>query len=126
MPQSKETNRNMAASYNKAYALHSLAVVRATPHRAKDRATSHKQNDRQNVASSILPIDGAGKPAIVFGGLRHLRLSAGNLHAPVLRTSHVRLPAPSLCETANKTFTGASVRRFMGGDECYININSLQ
>jgi len=53
--------------------------------------TSHKQNDRQNVASSILPIGGAGVPAIVFGGLRHLRLSAGKRHAPVLRTSHDRL-----------------------------------
>jgi hypothetical protein len=31
-------------SHNKAYVLHSLAVVRAAPHRAKDRATSHKQN----------------------------------------------------------------------------------
>ena len=31
-------------SYNKAYVLHSLAVVRAAPHRAKDRATSHKQD----------------------------------------------------------------------------------
>jgi len=35
----------MAASYNKAYALHSLAVVRATPNRGENTAaTSHKQD----------------------------------------------------------------------------------
>ena len=34
-----------APSHNKAYALHSLAVVRATPNRGgKAAATSHKQN----------------------------------------------------------------------------------
>ena len=37
-------NSGEPTTYNKAYALHSLSVVRATPHRAKDRATSHKQD----------------------------------------------------------------------------------
>jgi len=33
-----------ATSDNKGYALHSLVVVRASPHRAKSRATSHNQS----------------------------------------------------------------------------------
>ena len=81
--------RRLVVSFERMYKDKRAAVM--------TRHFAYPRNDRQNVASSILPIDGAGKPAIVFGGLRHLRLSAGNLHAPVLRTSHVRLPAPSLC-----------------------------
>jgi len=38
-----------ATSYNKAYALHSLAVVRATPNRGGEAAaTSHKQDVIRN------------------------------------------------------------------------------
>jgi len=37
--------KGASPSHNKAYALHSLAVVRATPNRGeKTAATSHKQN----------------------------------------------------------------------------------
>jgi hypothetical protein len=41
----KFCNSADATSYNKAYALHSLSLVRATPNRGgKAAATSHKQN----------------------------------------------------------------------------------
>lgn len=44
--------KGASPSHNKAYALHSLAVVRATPNRGeKTAATSHKQN----VVRKILP-----------------------------------------------------------------------
>jgi len=43
--------KGASPSHNKAYALHSLAVVRATPNRGeKTAATSHKQNVRCNAA----------------------------------------------------------------------------
>ena len=43
------------ASHNKAYALHSLAVVRATPNRGeKTAATSHKQDVRRKTAPDFL------------------------------------------------------------------------
>ena len=41
----KFCNSADATSYNKGYALHSLAVARATPHRGeKTAATSHNQS----------------------------------------------------------------------------------
>jgi len=43
----------LCPAHNKAYALHSLTVVRATPHRAKDRATSHKQGVEQNRLKAV-------------------------------------------------------------------------
>ena len=43
--------KGASPSHNKAYALHSLAVVRATPNRGyKAAATSHKQNVIGNAA----------------------------------------------------------------------------
>jgi hypothetical protein len=42
-----------ATSDNKGYALHSLAVVRAAPHRAKSRATSHNQSVLGNMKNKI-------------------------------------------------------------------------
>jgi len=44
MASAKFCSTGGTTSYNKSYALHSLTVVRATPHRAKGRATSHKKN----------------------------------------------------------------------------------
>jgi len=44
----------VSTAYNKAYALHSLAVVRATPNRGgKAAATSHKQNVEQNRLKAV-------------------------------------------------------------------------
>ena len=42
--------QKLGTTYNKAYALHSLSLVRATPNRGeKTDATSHKQNIRLNI-----------------------------------------------------------------------------
>ena len=53
--------KGASPSHNKAYALHSLAVVRATPHRAKGRATSHKQNVVRHRNKNFDPASVPGK-----------------------------------------------------------------
>ena len=50
------------SAYNKAYALHSLAVVRATPNRGgKAAATSHKQNVVRHRNKNLDPASVPGK-----------------------------------------------------------------
>ncbi|OQB43730.1 MAG: hypothetical protein BWY03_00616 [Parcubacteria group bacterium ADurb.Bin159] len=48
-------------SHNKSYALHSLSLVRATPHRAKGRATSHKKNVVRHRNKNFDPASVPGK-----------------------------------------------------------------
>lgn len=43
----------LLAAPNKAYALHSLSLVRATPHRTRSRAMSHKKNVGQKWRATI-------------------------------------------------------------------------
>ena len=44
----------LCPAHNKAYVLHSLAVVRAAPHRAKNRATSGKQDVVRKATNEIV------------------------------------------------------------------------
>lgn len=55
--------KGASPSHNKAYALHSLSVVRATPNRGeKTAATSHKQNVMCHSQPNL-----TGRPASVPG-----------------------------------------------------------